>query len=152
MDNGCGIYHCRHTDSDHPHGKILFIEPFPVVSHTGPRIDPGICNLNGTVQPCCIPGCQRINGNYHIRLCLRNNTLNNFQGFHSGLSHYPRRNPTDLMHFHMCVCLQPVFPDYMPCHMKTGNRTGAKGIRSDLLISKSYHQDRLLPSKINQLP
>ena len=39
------------------------------------------------------------------------------------------------------------------CAMKKNRKAIlAKGIRSDLLISKPYHQDRLLPSEIDQLP
>ena len=123
-----------------------------MIPHAGARTNPGIRDLDRPVKSCRTSGRQRIYGDHQIRLCLRNNTPNNFQSFHSGLCHHTRNDPADLMHFHMFIALQPIFPDHMPCHMKIGNCTRAKGIRSNLLISKAYHQDRLLPSEIDQLP
>ena len=112
----------------------------------------GIRDLDRPVKSCRTSGRQRIYGDHQIRLCLRNNTPNNFQSFHSGLCHHTRNDPADLMHFHMFIALQPIFPDHMPCHMKIGNCTRAKGIRSNLLISKAYTRiDCCRPRSISSL-
>ena len=141
--NGSCIHYRRNSYSYHRHSQRFLCQCITMISHTGARLDPGIGNLDRSVQSSGTAGSQRIHNDQYIRSSLFYNSAYDFRCLHAGLGHDSRLNAADKIHPGAVICCLTIIFHYMSGDQEVIYHLRSQCIRSHFPVAQAHHQYRL---------
>ena len=122
-----------------------------MVADAGPRLNPGIGNLNCPVEPFDTAGSQRIYHQCNIRTCLPDHPCQNLRCLHPCFCHDPGFNTTDPVNILLAECRFSVQFDNMPGDIEMVQHLRSQGICRHCPVAQSDHQNGFPILKLHQL-